>query len=69
MELMDELQTLIYGNGARFILAPYPNMDNRIAITAWRHQDTMDEYDAARLHAFIDAYLDRAPESVQGNLF
>ncbi|MBT3943119.1 MAG: DUF3105 domain-containing protein [Chloroflexi bacterium] len=68
-ELVDQLQSLIPGQGAQFILAPYPNMESRIAITSWRHQDKMDEFDADRLNEFIDAYLDRAPESVQGNLF
>ena len=65
VELVDDLQSLIPGQGAQFILSPYPNMDTRIAITAWRHQDKMDEFDADRLNAFIDAYLDRAPESLQ----
>lgn len=68
-ELIAQLESLIPSNGAQFILAPYANMDTRIAITAWRHQDRMDEFDADRLNAFIDAYLDRAPESVPGNLF
>lgn len=68
-ELLEQLQSVIPGQGAQFILAPYPNMDSRIAITSWRHQDKMEEFDADRLNAFIDAYLDRAPESVQGNLF
>ncbi len=68
-ELVDQLQSLIPGSGAQFILAPYPNMPTQIAITAWRHQDTMDAFDADRLNEFIDAYLDRAPESVAGNLF
>jgi hypothetical protein len=44
-------------------------MATRIAITSWRHIDQMDEFDADRLNAFIDAYLDRAPESIPGNLF
>ena len=68
-ELVDQLQSVIPGQGAPFILAPYPNMSTRIAITSWRHIDQMDEFDADRLNAFIDAYLDRAPESVPGNLF
>ena len=68
-ELVDQLQSLIPGSGAQFIIAPYPNMSSRIAITSWRHIDQMDEFDADRLNAFIDAYLDRALESVQGNLF
>ncbi len=68
-ELVEQLQSLIPGSGAQFILAPYPDMSTRIAITSWRHIDQMDEFDAARLNAFIDAYLDRAPESVPYDLF
>jgi hypothetical protein len=68
-ELINQLQSVIPGQGAQFILAPYPNMSTRIAITSWRHIDQMDEFDADRLNAFINAYLDRAPESVPGNLF
>ena len=67
--MVGQLQSLIPGQGAQFILAPYPGMDSRIAITAWRHQEKMDEFNAVRLNAFIDAYLDKAPESVSGNLF
>lgn len=68
-ELVDQLQSLIPGQGAQFILAPYTTMDSRIAVTSWRHQLKMDEFDADSINEFIDAYLDRAPESVQGNLF
>ena len=68
-ELVGQLETLIPSSHAQFILAPYPNMDTRIAITSWRHILQMDEFDADQINEFIDAYLDRAPESVPGNLF
>ena len=68
-ELVDQLQSVVPGNGAQFILAPYPGMNSRIAVTSWRHIIEMDEFDEARINEFIDAYLDRAPESVPGNLF
>jgi hypothetical protein len=38
------------------ILAPYPDMDGRIALTAWGRIDTFDELDSERVVAFIDAY-------------
>jgi hypothetical protein len=44
-------------------------MTSRIAVTSWRHIIEMDEFDEVRINEFIDAYLDRAPESVPGNLF
>lgn len=38
------------------ILAPYPTMKHRIALTAWTRIDTMDEIDEKRITRFIEAY-------------
>jgi hypothetical protein len=38
------------------ILAPYPGMKSRIALTAWTRLETMDEVDEARIERFIRAY-------------
>ncbi|MBI2203422.1 MAG: DUF3105 domain-containing protein [Candidatus Rokubacteria bacterium] len=38
------------------ILAPYPAMKPRIALTAWTRIDTMDEVDEKRITRFIEAY-------------
>ncbi len=38
------------------ILAPYPTMKTRIALTAWTRIDAFDEFDARRVTRFIDAY-------------
>ena len=38
------------------ILAPYPGMKSRIALTAWTRIDTMDQLDEGRVKRFIDAY-------------
>ncbi|HEX9756917.1 MAG TPA: DUF3105 domain-containing protein [Nitrospiria bacterium] len=38
------------------ILAPYPLMDNKIALTAWERIDTMDKLDEDRILKFIEAY-------------
>jgi hypothetical protein len=38
------------------ILAPYPGMKSRIALTAWTRIETMDQLDEARVRRFIDAY-------------
>ena len=38
------------------ILAPYPDMEPRIALTAWRRIDTMDAFDEKRILKFIRAY-------------
>jgi hypothetical protein len=38
------------------ILAPYPTMTSRIALTAWTRLDTMEQFDEKRVVRFIDAY-------------
>ncbi len=46
------------------ILAPYPGMDARIALTAWGRIDKFNEFDEARITKFIEAYIgiDHHPE-------
>ncbi|MBM4442944.1 MAG: DUF3105 domain-containing protein [Candidatus Rokubacteria bacterium] len=38
------------------VLAPYPGMKSRFALTAWTRIDTMDQLDEGRVRRFIDAY-------------
>jgi hypothetical protein len=38
------------------ILAPYPNLETRIALTAWGRIDTFEDFDEQRIVRFIDAY-------------
>jgi Protein of unknown function (DUF3105) len=40
----------------KVILAPYPKMDTRIALTAWGRIDTFDDVDEQRIVRFIEAY-------------
>lgn len=39
------------------ILAPYPDMAARIALTAWTRIDTFNDFDEARIDRFIEAYI------------
>ncbi|MFQ5847951.1 MAG: DUF3105 domain-containing protein [Candidatus Methylomirabilales bacterium] len=39
------------------ILAPYPGMDHRIALTAWQRLDKFDTFDEQRIVRFIDAHI------------
>lgn len=39
------------------VLAPYPGMDAKIALTAWQRIDTFDTYDEQRIVRFIEAYI------------
>jgi hypothetical protein len=68
-ELVDQLKSIPPASYAQFIVAPYPDMQHRIAITSWRHLLFLDEFDEARIREFVEAYQDRAPESVPGNQF
>ena len=69
VETVQQLTDLAPRGFSQFIISPYTQMGSKIAITAWRHILYLDEYDEAQVREFIDEYLDRAPESVPGNLF
>lgn len=38
--------------------------EKRIALTAWGRIDLLDEFDEERIRAFIDAHINRGPETV-----
>lgn len=39
------------------ILAPYPTMSHRIALTAWSRIDKLNDFDEKRIVRFIEAYI------------
>ncbi len=49
---------------AKTIVSPYPDMDTRIALTAWQYIDQFDIFDAARVEDFIRGHMNSqdAPE-------
>ncbi len=53
----------------QYIISPYPDMSSKITITAWRHHLNLDTFDRAAIADFINAYLDRAPDSVTYDQF
>jgi hypothetical protein len=55
-DLIDQLAEIVskYDNGV--ILAPYPDMESRIALTAWGRIDTLEGFDESRIVRFIEAY-------------
>jgi len=55
-ELVEKL-TAISRRYDRTVLAPYPGMDRRIALTAWRRLDKFDEFDEPRIVRFINAHI------------
>jgi hypothetical protein len=41
----------------RAVLAPYPGMSNKIALTAWSRIDKFNDFDEKRIVRFIEAYI------------
>ena len=54
-ELGDIVSTAVSG-GLKVIMAPYPGMDTRIALTAWNFIDKFDQLDKNRVQDFITAH-------------
>lgn len=47
----------------KLIVAPYPGLDQALALTAWDRIDKFGPYDEARIKTFIDAFIDaQGPE-------
>jgi Protein of unknown function (DUF3105) len=54
--LIARLEAIVSRYSDKVILAPYPKMDTRIALTAWGRIDTFDDIDEPRIERFIQAY-------------
>jgi len=46
----------------KLIVAPRPQLDTTIALTAWTYVDKFDQFDAGRIERFIDYHRDQGPE-------
>ncbi len=55
-DLVAHLRDIVAKYDRQVLLAPYPAMRSKIALTAWTRIDTMDEFDAKRVTRFIQAY-------------
>lgn len=55
-DLVTQLERVVRRYDEHVILAPYPDMDARIALTAWGRMDTLEGFDEERIVAFIEAY-------------
>jgi hypothetical protein len=55
-ELAEQLALIVSRYDSDVILAPYPTMESRIALTAWTRIDRLQEFDEDRIVDFIDAY-------------
>ncbi|HSN77952.1 MAG TPA: DUF3105 domain-containing protein [Anaerolineae bacterium] len=55
-DLVAQLTELVKPYDHGVVLAPYPDMESRIALTAWTRIDTFDDFDPERIESFIKAY-------------
>jgi hypothetical protein len=64
--LVQQLKDLVGQYPSKVVLAPRPSKDvpHRITLTAWTWLDGFDDFDAARIQAFVAAHKDRGPENV-----
>lgn len=54
--LVAQLEAVVKRYDEHVILAPYPDMEARIALTAWRRLETLETFDEERIVSFIEAY-------------
>ena len=43
-------------DGMFIVLVPYPEMENRISLTAWQNLDSFDDFNKERIDAFIASF-------------
>jgi len=55
-DLVAKLRPIVEQYDKHVILAPYPDMKPRIALTAWTRIETLDQFDERRIRRFIEAY-------------
>ena len=58
-ELVDQLAEIVNrasGGGLKVMMSPNPDMDSRIALTAWTFIDQFEGFDEQRIKDFIDAH-------------
>jgi hypothetical protein len=65
IDRLEEAVNNLPGNLDYLILAPYPAMEQTIALTAWGAVQYLDTVDEDAIHAFTDAYRGRGPEAGQ----
>jgi hypothetical protein len=55
-DLVEKLKAIVVRYDRQVILAPYPGLKSRIALTAWARIDAFDEMDERRVVRFIEAW-------------
>jgi hypothetical protein len=61
--LKEQLKKIYDDNGpSKIIVVPRPELDTRIALTAWRYLEEFDQFDKSRIEKFISAHKNQGPE-------
>lgn len=55
-DLVSKLTDIVRRYPDKIILAPYPGMKNRIALTAWSYIDSFDQFQERRIVRFVEAH-------------
>jgi hypothetical protein len=55
-ELAQQLEAIVSRYSDHVLLAPYPGMDRKIALTAWTRIDKFDQFDEERIVRFINRW-------------
>ena len=55
-KLIKQLEEIVKKYNEKVILAPYHDMESRLALTAWTRIDTLDEFDEERIQTFIKSF-------------
>jgi hypothetical protein len=55
--LIEKLAGIVRRYSRNGILAPYPGLKEKIALTAWSRIDKLDDFDENRIVRFIEAYI------------
>lgn len=63
-ELIGQLRSITDRYETKVILAPYTNMESRIALTSWGKIDLLEEFELERIEEFVDKNRNHAPENV-----
>lgn len=62
-KLVNQLKGVFDKKGPhKLIIVPRPNLDAKVALTAWRRLDKFGNFDENRIIKFIDAHRDQGPE-------
>jgi hypothetical protein len=61
-EQVNALANIARRDARKIIVAPYPNMPYKVALTAWQHAQTCDGVNTQAIQNFIAEFRDQGPE-------